>query len=293
MQSVLAEVMKSAPPSVQESPEDDSADPKSTYPPKNISFIAKLFHAAIGKRTAKKQTTCKPDQTPLSKKALDWLTFVALLFGAWVYWNQLGQMIEQNKISRDSLQSVQRAFISVRTFDVERSKQGDKVFWNFRPSIQNDGNTPAIGVVNQYTYTEAVKDNYPESLFKLGMPGSAPERLYATSVPPKGIQGLEPAQFSEDYIFGTNLGVKFEKFPRPARPLGFFGWIVYRDVFDRTKTHLTEFCRNFTYADLLPQNPPNLRFNMHQCRTHNCTDEYCSDYSEIVSYAESKIEKSY
>jgi len=44
-------------------------------------------------------------------------------------------------------------------------------------------------------------------------------------------------------------------------------------------------------AKLSEENPRKLSFDFNVCAEHNCTDEYCSDYPEVVSYAELKTSK--
>src|SRR5450432_2656077 len=79
----------------QKSPKNPSIIPKTTPPQK------------------KKEETehCKPDQTPWWKMFLEAAAVAVGIVVAIIYGLQLGQMIDSNKLSRESLESVQRAFI--------------------------------------------------------------------------------------------------------------------------------------------------------------------------------------
>src|ERR1035438_10495590 len=98
--------------------------------------------------------------------------------------------------------------------------------------------------------------------------------------------------WDESDLFGENLGDKLENFPAHLRPDYYlYGWMVYRDVLPNTPAHLTEYCRRINSVDLLPGNPMNIRFNFEDSRQHNCTDQYCPDYSEMVTLADSQTAK--
>lgn len=96
---------------------------------------------------------------------------------------------------------------------------------------------------------------------------------------------------TESEFFGSPLGDHYENFGRlrPRNDVRVFGWIVYRDVMEGTAMHLSEFCRQVKDARLSDDVPKKLAFDFDVCPEHNCSDEYCSDYSEVISYAESKM----
>lgn len=92
---------------------------------------------------------CKPDQTPWWKYMLELAIFLVGAYVAYIYFGQLQQMIDSNQINRDSLQDVQRAFLSfdsILTPTITYRDSTGKEFDSIRFSIKmvNSGNTPAI-----------------------------------------------------------------------------------------------------------------------------------------------------
>jgi hypothetical protein len=62
----------------------------------------------------------------------------------------------------------------------------------------------------------------------------------------------------------------------------FFGWLVYRDIFQGTPTHVMEFCR-VKERSVREGNPPQPHLDWEFCERHNCADEQCADYKEIIN----------
>lgn len=63
--------------------------------------------------------------------------------------------------------------------------------------------------------------------------------------------------------------------------LYFWGWAAYRDVFQESKPHLTDFCQELTAIDGDITTAENVRFVFTMCESHNCADETCEDYAEV------------
>ena len=88
---------------------------------------------------------CRPDQTPWGRYALE---VAAVLVGglvAYIYLGQLGEMIQSNKINREALEAVQRAFVflSLQSKDVAPDILGaDKSILEFPVVLENSGATP-------------------------------------------------------------------------------------------------------------------------------------------------------
>jgi hypothetical protein len=209
--------------------------------------------------------------------------------------NTLEQMAKQsealrtsNTINREALESVQRAFVGYHTIECSRGKTGTRIYWSIQPVWENSGNTPALNVVNVYTMAEG-RAKIPEEIFK-GKLSELPETLSMDSIAPKALQETTPTSLDEAYIFGMDLGDGFENFTKakPRHDLSIFGWIVYDDVLPKTPPHLTEFCRYFDTAGVVYGNPPQLKFDYPDCPQHNCEDEHCPDYKEIVAFANSR-----
>ena len=64
-----------------------------------------------------------------------------------------------------------------------------------------------------------------------------------------------------------------------------WGWLAYRDVFPKTRVHLTEFCENL--ARITVPDTPGVQpvFDFKGCRKHNCVDEHCDDYQQMLKLA--------
>jgi hypothetical protein len=62
-----------------------------------------------------------------------------------------------------------------------------------------------------------------------------------------------------------------------------WGWVAYRDVFPQTKAHISEVCQ---IVDSIhgPKNSFDPAVGYVMCQEHNCTDEDCGDYKEMVRF---------
>ena len=65
------------------------------------------------------------------------------------------------------------------------------------------------------------------------------------------------------------------------RHLYFWGWVAYRDIFEDSNPHLTEFCNELTISEGDITTGEKVRFLQVSCGTHNCADEECRDYAEV------------
>lgn len=90
--------------------------------------------------TPPERNNSNDDSAPLSKRLEVWkfvgevIIIIITLYIACVYSGQLNQMIESNRISRESLQSVQRAFITVNPvpeMQTEKTGNSQSMFFNF------------------------------------------------------------------------------------------------------------------------------------------------------------------
>ena len=69
----------------------------------------------------------------------------------------------------------------------------------------------------------------------------------------------------------------------------FWGWYTYRDIFDSTPVHLTEFCQVIAGVIVGRDEKGNvvmnaeLGFTFYGCANLNCADQECPDYARIIS----------
>ena len=180
--------------------------------------------------------------------------------------------IGANKVTREALVSVQRAFVSFSgtlsaTKIVKHDKTTDLMLnlpWT------NLGTTPtrkSKSRVNWQTFPQGMPDNF--SFLDIG--DVAPRQF---TIPSKGFGNATmevPIQVLE-YVKDGNLR------------LFVWGWITYHDIFERTPVRLSEFCDEVTNikssTDSFTDPASNITWELVLCSEHNCTDEECRDYKE-------------
>ncbi len=207
----------------------------------------------------------------------------ALITGSqlFVMSRQLTALTESNRINREALVSVQRAFITYQQVVPERSREGPqgKHYWAVAPLIENVGTTPAVSVIH-FWGLDYLPNEPDEKTFK-----GDHTKFQAITVGSKATQPLTPYTKYESFLFGNDLGDDLGNFTKWATPnkwqLFIWGWVGYRDVFSSTKPHITEFCGKLMSIDINPV-AKTLKWQMMNCDTHNCTDEYCKDYDSIA-----------
>lgn len=102
---------------------------------------------------------------------------------------------------------------------------------------------------------------------------------------PKESHALGLVEKGEDFL-PVSKPVSGSSVAASSAPLAghrfFWGWVAYRDVLPGTKRHLTEFCRELRFVGYRSSNQ-NLSLNFNSCQHHNCTDESCEDYEEMLT----------
>ena len=197
-------------------------------------------------------------------------------------------MLDSNEISRDSLQSVQRAYISFQQIQttpiIERTASGETIGLQFSAQTMNTGNTPGNGGALCF--------------FGDSLPNEPTEEQFIGSRPLPVSKVIGPKAL---YFFGDiRKSGSFWGLDR-ARTTGavqthigkhnfvLWGWVTYRDVFPQTNVHVTEFCQRLVTIGVNPERPSNARpeftFRFQDCEHHNCADEQCEDYKAIIAAA--------
>jgi hypothetical protein len=225
-----------------------------------------------------------------SQVVLDSLLLIVGIWLACIYSGQLKAMLDSNEINRESLTSVQRAFIVAHDIqpsrNVVRDPTGDRGIWSLNIPMENTGTTPA-NVTAQAFFTDSLASEPNEAQF-------AQKPLIQSAVMgPKTIRPIGNVGESDVELLGR-------EFPYRANDIAalppiqttiinggrwhiFWGWVTYRDIFPKTPLHVTEFCQIMGAAILVrdtPQEP--FRFGWTPCGHHNCADEQCDDYQRIV-----------
>jgi len=184
-----------------------------------------------------------------------------------------------NEINNRSVSGVQRAFVVVNGVKVDF--RGDKnlyLTWMISPQFENEGNTPAVNLM--------VRVRCEESATVVNDPYDIPSPVTRYGIAYK----MELAQRQTGAIIDCPVRPFGKIFLTQKTPTTFtygyvFGSAAYRDVFDKTAVHLTEFCFQAFRIDF-PQGIPGphtlpagdesaIEKTILPCATHNCIDEEC------------------
>ncbi|HMD85550.1 MAG TPA: hypothetical protein VKO18_12725 [Terriglobia bacterium] len=216
------------------------------------------------------------------------------IYVAKVYSCQLHQMIESNRINREALESVQRAFIGLERFSVggtgQRFNSKEIDFFTVTDHLENSGTTPAIQVVHYFRVQEFSDEPTEQDFLPKNMTITG-----TTYVSPKGTLTAEDEKPASFYIGSKPLETLTETVMIP-RKICFLGLVIYYDVFENTKPHVTEFCKIVTGINIPVDSPLNSRgpidLPYRDCKNHNnCFDQYCEDYDNVVKLARPPIAK--
>jgi hypothetical protein len=236
----------------------------------------RLFHYAKRKcieRKAKKQIE-NPTNRLANRTALAtvWIAgFTTVL--AWVGIAQWTQMAEQTRISREAIEAVQRAFVYIDGFQIAPVTVGTnpKEFaeLQFFGQIRNTGTTEAVS--SRYHINFLVNDvQLPENF-----PYPDRDEKGNVVIDDKGEPGFFAPQ-SSLLTSPVHIGMNKVHEAQAGKFLFIYGWIRYRDVFEKTPDHRTLFCDQiqFDAAAISPGSPIHAPRYI-PCPKHNCTDEQC------------------
>lgn len=217
------------------------------------------------------------------KIAVEWAGAFILLAYTILTYCTLRTIRQSNVISKEALESVQRAFVGLANIQSDaityRSAQGEeRSQWQFKTRWENSGTTPAtiidIAVGGDQLATEQPSQDRFRNTKSIG--------AFPTYIGPRasisggGMQlppGLLPTKAEEVTVTTVHVN----------QFIVIWGWIAYRDQFRGTPMHLTEFCQYVQGETLNPREGNRIEFDFGSCQEHNCTDEYCKDYTEIRS----------
>ena len=203
--------------------------------------------------------------------------------------SQLKALLESNEINREALYSVQRAFVAAHKYTSELATYTD-IDKTGKPVTvvettahwENIGNTPAIDVRMMFGSLQQKDDELSEEQF-VGLNLISSASLTTSAIAPKVILDAGPIRQPEEWFF--------EKSDTPTHWF-YWGWMLYKDIFPKTKTHVTEFCLRVNEikwkvsSNGKPVGKP--YFTATTCAQHNCMDDFCEDYATIIHAAPSK-----
>jgi hypothetical protein len=213
---------------------------------------------------------------------------------AFVSYFQLRALLDSNTINRESVQAVQRAFVRWDSFSirphVRSGPKGEEQYLDVLTNWENSGATPATEAIDYYRVDELPGE--PDGEIFWGDKGSPHNTNY---LGPKGRLSHSIKRPLSFYTGARELGA-ITSTRELERKIFFWGWIVYRDVFPKTKPHLTEFCHQMVLighgitpgqkTSFPPPRWPDLSLQTQTCQEHNCVDQDCTDYTEIMKLTE-------
>ena len=201
-------------------------------------------------------------------------------------------MIDSNKINREALETVQRASMNYTflndSLEIKKLVDGDVTNVVFVLNWENSGSTPAIDLATSFNgkvepppaNRSQISPTEEEFIGILNNPARetigprAPlqsRRLSMAAIPILGKGYFEPHP-------AVNEGLRMQLVPL------LWSWVVYRDVFSGTPIRLSEWCGYI--SDVRRTANPTLApdFTVEPCAKHNCTDQYCEDYEQIIKH---------
>jgi hypothetical protein len=176
------------------------------------------------------------------------------------------------QVGNDALTSVQRAFITPKSLHqvrVFRHNEKNVDSWRFFMEWENSGSTPTRNARTRINYLR-ISTELPAN-FTFPDFGSDP------TIP---------------IVFGPKAVLSSTQLPIPTATMAsvqqhrlhlyIWGWTAYNDVFRSTKLHVTEFCRELTEISGNLETGEQISFLFSTCAQHNCIDEECNDYEQMV-----------
>lgn len=245
---------------------------------------------AIGEKSPEQATDSQPSNSEMSMirpwiRSLNALEIAALglfvtVIIAVIYFGQLLAMQESNRISREALESIQRAFLVFKDVTVvptvQHSPSGTDDVWRLWATWENAGTTPATKAVNYFSY-QKLSEEPNDDLFRQT---KDVDKFVVTYIAPKETRGGFPIHTLPASEFGIGANANLMIAPTEQQAFA-WGWVAYRDVFPNTPIHLTEFCKHI--LAISRHGAADYRLTYNDCEAHNCTDHDCPDYEAVVA----------
>jgi hypothetical protein len=149
-------------------------------------------------------------------------------------WRAVKETGESTRISKQALVDVQRAFVFIKMFEVSVINNNIVIM----PQWENSGYTPATQKINWVSWQTFVGEIPPNFYtFDFNAQGR-PVPAGSEDLPPTFI-GPHATQFADALTIPIAI---MEEVRTWNQRLFVWGWIEYRDAFDGTPIHRTEFC---------------------------------------------------
>lgn len=215
-------------------------------------------------RSEKKETAMRFREAVKRSSFTDWviMVFTGVLAAVGIY--QYFAMGESNKINRQSLVAVQRAFIGSPTISDQRKiTDGKRVAGiQFRLNWQNSGNTAA----KDLRICTSREDN----------PAGNMKNLPDKCQPVPEVAGPRDVVQSLPIVFEPPL---LELLRDGKTKVTLWGWVKYRDSFPDTPEHITRYCSEFgqVIGGTIPDPKEPFELQVSGCtNSYSCSDEGCA-----------------
>jgi hypothetical protein len=237
---------------------ENAATAEANQPQINETVATDMPTAQIHQPKAKSRTENKP-----GRSLHDTLTLATGIIVAVVYSFQLAAMLDSNKINRESLESVQRAFISPH----QLRDSGNFAGIELRIDLENSGTTAARNTFVHHSSDYGFGE--PDKLADRWAPGEI------QSVQP-GFVGPKDSDSSPTMTIGQ---ARLRHMVEEHQHLYVWGWMKYRDVFKDTDEHITRYCFDFTAHPVIFKDgkPVAMSLDPRECLKGNCYDEQCKE----------------
>jgi len=202
---------------------------------------------------------------PHDSKVALWTLFTAIAVAV-IYALQLNAMIDSNKINREALESVQRAFVVFSpTAEIGTSvnQQSKVIAWQAHVPMKNAGATSTKKLRNNISFYIS-KTSLPDDF---GFPDTS-DVISGVLGPKDEIQlRTQNIPIADVVLAQQNL-----------THIYVYGWAAYRDVFPESPPHLTMFCYEL-FLNTIPGDLTSIDYKLTgsflTCKKHNCQDDEC------------------
>lgn len=181
--------------------------------------------------------------------------------------------IESNRINRESLETVQRAFLVWDSHGMDSVHgPGSKVpvYFQYRSIWENTGTTPAPIVIQNFRFDYLGREPTGEEFL-----GNMQNPLAIAVIGPHGKLDSNTIRQPTAAVFNE---IGNPPILAPRNGWYAYGFVAYRDIWNRP--HLTESCHKL--GMFIPTDDPQFRWD--NCVTFNCVDRYCPNYDLVIKY---------
>jgi hypothetical protein len=212
-----------------------------------LIFLA-FFGAYAGQTVSQPPIPRPVEQSANIRDLIGLFTLIAIAVQAYFLWRAVRSADASASVSKQALVDVQRAFVFLRTFEFHFINRNVHIM----PLWENSGSTPANDRTNWVNWKSFV--------------GEPPTEFYLADLDANGKKLDKSRTFTITFIgphatqYGEILTIPLDTIKAVndlADRLFIWGWTEYRDVFDDTPIHRTEFCNEVRVTDFVRDDAAN------------------------------------